>query len=262
VVLAAAGGRAWSRAALYGCLAAAIAFAVSLGASAIASHPPMIHPHYAQEWMRADISCMLSSHPDAVADADRTRLAAVGGVAAWTNQAACQWLNHPPLSDSDLQHALDVIPGVWLRTAAAHPVYVTAIHVERQAYLLPIPTARALNPPFIHSTIEYQGRGVEWLNPRVAGVARNYVRVWNACRSVFAFAGLWMIVLIVLEAAAPRGSPCGLGPTILFSASLISLLFITAPIPDARYALFVLVTGQAALADYAMRRWGRGGQAR
>jgi hypothetical protein len=36
-------------------------------------------------------------------------------------------------------------------------------------------------------------------------------------------------------------------PAILMSLSIIGVLFIVAPIPDGRYALFVLIAGQLAL---------------
>ncbi len=55
---------------------------------------------------------------------------------------------------------------------------------------------------------------------------------------------MWFMVLIWL---AFRRTKPELVPLIVMSFSLLVLLFIVAPIPDGRYALYVLIAGQLCL---------------
>ena len=54
---------------------------------------------------------------------------------------------------------------------------------------------------------------------------------------------------MVLICLAFRRAKPELVPLIVMSFSLLLLLFIVAPIPDGRYALFVLIAGQLCLLD-------------
>jgi hypothetical protein len=187
---------------------------------------------------------LLSRNSEFIRSPDRDRLSVIGGLKMWTNAVGCEWINYLPMTDAQMQQSQAVVPRIWTRAATDHPVSIVKIHATRNAYLLPVPRRRAMNTPFIHSIIEFPGRGVEWANPRLAEAARNYVRVWNAGRGLLAFAGVWLAVLTAL--AAWRRDVVLL-PTIFMAIGLEVPLLITAPIADARYALFVLITGQAAL---------------
>ncbi len=225
-------------------IAGATAMAVWGGATIATGNRSLVMPVFAQEWMRSDLSCLLSRDPTLVPDAT-DHFAAIGGVKAWTRSSGCWGLNPLGLRSSELHRSLEVIPGIWLNTALASPAAILRAHIDRNAYLIPVPRLHALNTPFIHSTIELPGHGIAWLNPRWSEAARTYVRLWNAGRGVLAFAGAWLLVLMVLMRSR---MDFNLGPTVLSALALAGLLFVTAPIPDARYALFILITGQAAMA--------------
>lgn len=235
-------------------LAVATCIGVSAAATFATGNTSLISTAYAQEWMRADLSCILSRTPKLIRIADQETLAALGGIARWSSPAGCSWLNPLPLTSAQFEESQRVVPRIWLTMAASNPFAVARIHADRHAYLIPIPRARVLNTPFLHSTIEFHDRGIQWAHPGLAQQLRKYVRAWNAARGVLAFAGLWFVVLGVLQVLRRRGS-FELRPTILMSACLTTLLFITAPIPDARYALFVLITGQAALLAVVIQKW-------
>jgi hypothetical protein len=236
------------RTALMGLVAALTALAVSLGAAAATGSTSLFSAPFAQEWMRADVSCALSRDVSLVKAGDRGRLSTFTGFDGWANSAACVSMNRLPLDAQQLKQSLEVIPGIWFNLARAHPFTMLGVHAYRNAYLLPWPRLRALDTPFIHSTIEFPDRGISWANPRLAERARNYVRAWNAARGLLAYAGFWLVVLTGLAMTrSARRSSLAMGPTVILSLSLMALLFVTAPIPDARYALFVLVTGESAL---------------
>lgn len=231
--------------AVHGLVASTTALAVWGGATIVTGNRSLVMPVFAQEWMRADISCVLSRDSSAVPRAAEA-FAEIGGVAAWAKPNGCWGLNPLSLQSSQLNRSLELIPTIWVDTVLASPAAVLKAHTDRNAYLLPVPRLHAFRTPFIHSTIEFPNRGIRWANPRWSELARTYVRLWNAGRGVLAFAGVWLAVLVVLMwTQSLRGVT--FGPTVLVSFSLVGLLFITAPIPDARYALFVLMTGQAGI---------------
>ena len=70
------------------------------------------------------------------------------------------------------------------------------------------------------------------------------MRAWNAARGLTGWAGLWGLVLIVLTVVGRRRS---LIAPVVMSISMMAIIFVVAPIPDGRYALFVLIAGQLAL---------------
>lgn len=231
--------------AVHGLVAMATALAVWGGATIVTGNRSLVMPVFAQEWMRNDLSCLLSRDPSLVPEAGY-KFAAIGGVAAWTESSGCWGLNPLRLRSSDLHRSLELIPRIWLNTALASPAAIIRVHTDRNAYLIPVPRLHALSTPFIHSTIEFPDRGIRWVNPKWSELARTYVRLWNAGRGILAFAGVWLAVLVVLMWTQSLHGVI-FGPTVLVSFSLVGLLFMTAPIPDARYALFVLITGQAGI---------------
>jgi hypothetical protein len=226
-------------------LAMSAAITVWVAATLITGNRTLVMAVFAQEWMRSDISCLLSRDPSLVPD-DTANFAEIGGKPAWAKSSGCWGLNPLGLETDRLNRSLDLVPGIWTKTAFASPVAVLRAHLDRNAYLLPIPRPHALRTPFIHSTIEFPDRGIAWMNPKLSNAVRNYVRAWNAARGVLAFAGLWLLVLILLARYAPPVI-LNLDPTVRMAFSLAALLFITAPIADARYTLVVLISGQASL---------------
>ena len=99
-------------------------------------------------------------------------------------------------------------------------------------------------PPFLHSTIEYEFQGIKWAFPNVAEKARAPIRLWNLLHSFTAWAGLWSAITLILLVRYERRE---LFVPLLMMIALSGVLFIFAPIPDARYALFALIVGQMAL---------------
>ena len=124
------------------------------------------------------------------------------------------------------------------------PFFILSTHLERNAYLIPIPIFGIPTDPFLHSTIEFKDQGIEWAFPSIAEKARIPMRAWNAARGLTGWAGLWGLVLIGLAVVGRKRNL--IQPTAM-SISMMAILFVVAPIPDGRYALFVLIAGQLAL---------------
>jgi hypothetical protein len=162
----------------------------------------------------------------------------------WASITACGWLNSAELSSAEKMESLRYVPSAWLRLALKTPEFVLQTHLKRHAYLLPLPIFGIPTEPLLHSTIEYKDQGISWAFPNVAEKARIPMRIWNAAQGVTGWAGLWVLVLIALAIFDRRKN---LLPAIAMSIALIGILFVVAPIPDGRYALFVLIAGQLAL---------------
>jgi len=156
-----------------------------------------INTHYAQEWMRNDISCYAASPAGA----------------GWVEQ-------NMPLSD---------------------PAFVLKTHFDRNYYVVPLPINGLPSIPFLHSTIETADAGVAWAMPSVAEKARVVMRVGNALRPILAYAGMWLLLVLGALILLKRKEWL---PTFLLGFSLLGILFVFAPIPDGRYALFVMLAGQ------------------
>ncbi len=197
---------------------------------------------FGQEFMRADISCFASL--DSGIGFVEENLPGISDTQGWRSPEACTFIARSNLTVNDKIKAIDLLPHVWLKLIAEEPTFVLETHLRRHAYLVPVPLYGIPETPFIHSTIEFTDRGIDWAFPEIAEVARALPRAWNAGRALFGWAGLWFGVLLFF--ARRRNKP-ELTPIIVMSFSLMSLLFITAPIPDGRYALFVLISGQLIL---------------
>ena len=219
-----------------------------IGSNVIIGMSP-INNYYAQEWMRGDISCYAST-----ADGQGFVEKEIPGIATtekWASTTACGWLNSADLSSAEKIESLSYVPSAWLHLALKNPEFVLQTHLKRHAYLLPLPIFGIPSEPFLHSTIEFKDQGITWAFPNVAEKARIPMRIWNAAQGVTGWAGLWVLVLIALTIFDRRKN---LLPAIAMSLALIGILFVVAPIPDGRYALFVLIAGQLALIGSLIER--------
>ena len=222
--------------------AIAIASVITFGFSYIFFHQPPINNLFAQEFMRSDVSCYASL--DKGIGFVEEKLPGISDTQGWSSPEACTFISRSYLTLGDKMAAEERLPRVWLQLILEDPKFVFETHLRRNAYLIPLPLFGIPVEPFIHSNIEFKDRGITWAFPQIAEEARVFPRAWNAGRAVFGWAGLWFVVMMVL--VRPR-SRTKMMPLIVMSFSLLTLLFITAPIPDGRYALFVLIAGQLTL---------------
>lgn len=201
-----------------------------------------INNYFAQEWMRNDISCFANS-PKGTGFVEKN-IPGFGNTKSWKSEAACGFLNQALITNAEKVEAQEFVPGAWITLLKQEPLFVLDTHLQRNAYLVPLPLNGLPKPPFLHSTIEFKDQGIEWAFPTVAEQARAPMRLWNLLHSFTAWAGLWSAVTLVLLVGFKRRE---LFVPFLMSLSLIGVLFVFAPIPDGRYALFALIVGQMAL---------------
>ena len=212
-----------------------------IGSNLILGMSP-INEYFAQEWMRNDISCFANT-PKGAGFVEKN-IPEIGSTETWKSQAACTFLNQASLTGAEKVKAQEFVPSAWITLLKQNPLFVLDTHLKRNAYLVPIPFNGLPKPPFLHSTIEFKDQGIEWAFPQVAEKARAPIRLWNLLHSFTGWAGLWSAVTLVLLVGFKRRE---LFAPFVMSLSLIGVLFIFAPIPDGRYALFALIVGQVAL---------------
>jgi hypothetical protein len=212
-----------------------------IGSNLVISKSP-INSSYAQEWMRGDISCFATTEQGQ--GFVEKEIPGIGDTAKWASIEGCRFLNRADLSIDEITASKEYVPRAWFQLLQKDPLFVFKTHLARHAYLVPLPLWGLPTEPFLHSTIEFNDGRIEWAFPSVAEKTRVIMRAWNAARGVTGYAGLWLVVLLGLAILLKQRT---LIPAILMSLSIIGVLFIVAPIPDGRYALFVLITGQLAL---------------
>ena len=212
-----------------------------IGSNVIISKSP-INDHYAQEWMRGDISCFAASAKGQ--GFVEKEIPGIGNTAKWASKEGCSFLNKADLSMEEKIASEKYVPSAWFQLLQRDPLFVFNTHLTRHAYLVPLPLWGIPTSPFLHSTIEFQDGRIVWAFPSIAEKARVIMRAWNATRGVTGWVGLWLLVLIGLAIFRKQKT---LIPAIVMSLSIMGVLFIVAPIPDGRYALFVLIAGQLAL---------------
>jgi hypothetical protein len=219
-----------------------VASVISVGFSYLFFHQPPINSVFAQEFMREDISCYASLEKGK--GFVEEYLPGISNSAGWSSPEACTFISKSNLTPDEKVQAVGLLPRVWIQLVLDDPKFVLETHLKRHAYLLPIPLYGIPVEPFIQSNIEFTDREISWAFPEIAEKARVLPRLWNASRGFFGWAGMWFMVLICL---ALRRTKPELVPLIVMSFSLLLILFIVAPIPDGRYALFVLIAGQLCL---------------
>ena len=226
-----------------------------IGSNVILGLSP-INKYFAQEWMRNDISCYADTN-GGKGFVERN-IPGIGTTDRWKSSAACAFINDSKVSGEEKIKAERYIPSALFALLKQDPFFVLKTHVKRNAYVIPIPIFGIPKAPFLHTTIEFKNQGINWAFPSVAEKARLPMRAWNAVRGITGWAGLWGLVLIGLAFFARQKD---LLPTIAMSAALLGILFVVAPIPDGRYALFVLIAGQLALVGYIVE-WAQTGSNR
>jgi hypothetical protein len=212
-----------------------------VGANLILGMSP-INTYFSQEWMRNDISCFANT-PQGKGFVER-KIPGIGNTNKWSSDAACTFLNQAEITREEKSQAQEYVPRAWIALAKQEPFFILDTHLKRNAYLVPLPIDGLPKPPFLHSTIEFEDSGIEWLFPSLAEEARTPMRIWNALRGITAWAGLWGVVTLILLLGYKRRE---LLAPFLMSISLMGVLFVFAPIPDGRYALFTLIVGQLVL---------------
>lgn len=212
---------------------------ISFFGSSILIKEPAIQVHFAQEWIRNDLSCFAAKNEERFSK-ELTPL--IGTVDEWKSIKSCTFLNDAKLSKETLSESYRKAIPTWIELLVMDPLFILRTHLERNAYLVPIPFFGIPEPPFLHTTIEVESPDLQWANPELAEQVRSVARVWNLFRGLFAFAGLW--VLLAFFIAVRRKGDLEIA-AVTVSISLLLTLFVFAPIPDGRYALPALVIGQS-----------------
>jgi len=198
-----------------------------------------INGSFAKQWMQFDISCYAST-PSGGGFVENN-IPGIGTTDTWKSVEACNFISGARIAAEEVVLAEGFITPAWIQILIADPLFIVKTHLKRHAYLLPIPIFGIPEAPFLHSNIEFKDQGIEWKFPEVANMARNLMRAWNGARGLTGWAGFWLLLIIALTKLGNRER---LIPPILMGISLVSILFVVAPIPDGRYALFVLIAGQ------------------
>lgn len=201
-----------------------------------------INSSFAKQWMQFDISCYANS-PAGEGFVEKY-IPDIGATDTWKSDEACDFISKAQISPQEAITAEKYISSAWLQILKSDPLFIVRTHLERHAYLIPLPIFGIPEAPFLHSTIEFRDQGIEWKFPTIANESRVFMRVWNAARGVTAWAGLWLLLMTLFSIF---GTKINLLPPILMGLALVVILFVVAPIPDGRYALFVLIAGQLVL---------------
>lgn len=225
----------------------------TIAATRIAGHSTIADPLGAVEWAVTDISCLLSKDHVQVSADNWAYLSTVASPSDWPQPHACRFMDKELFAAASFRRSvLRDNPGallrVWLALTLDNPRRMLQAHLERvRLFLPPFVTGmpRTDNLPFIHSTILPNDLDLQWTFPRVAGTARLLARAWNAMAIVIANAGLWLIALVV-SARILGEKARGLRPTIFLAVALELGILVAAPMSEARYGLFILITGQVA----------------
>lgn len=226
-----------------------IAGATTLITSYIGIGQAPINKYFSQEWMRNDISCFAAKSD--VNDFYSNTKIPITLFQKWRSEEACTFLNGFSLNEVERQNSLSYVPVSWLRLIGSEPGFIFETHLKRNAYLNPIPLFGIPITPFLHTNIEFEDKGVEWTFKAVAQVSRTILRAWNYLRPVTGWVGLWLAIIAGLFFIT-RNHDYQL--MLCFAASLVLILFVFAPIPDGRYGLFVLITGQAILLNQILSK--------
>ena len=137
----------------------------------------------------------------------------------------------------------------FIKLVQEDPKFVLVTHLKRHEYLIPFPIFGLPKPPFIHSTIEFADSGVKWAFPDLAEKSRLVVRAWNYGSFFFAYSGFWILIIALAWINSRREEYLHiLAVSIVLSASL----FVVAGISDARYVLFILISGQGIAVSYLL----------
>ena len=251
--------RRWRQAGALAAVAAAAAV-ITFGATRAAGQPASVHPMQTVEWLMSDISCALSRGVEPTA-AEWATLARIADPGDWPQERACYVMN--PLHNAPTFRIAAIEPNyrdlvrTWLSLTRRQPLPMIDAHATRVRLFLP-PFVTGVPDTFIesflHSTILPNDFGLRWAWPSIAERARIVVRAWNAAGFVLANSALWLMVLL-LAAWKRDDLRRTLIPTIIVAIVLNLGLLAAAPISEGRYALFILICGQATALYWAFERW-------
>lgn len=202
---------------------------------------------FATGWIVYDISCY-ASKAQGQGFVEKV-LPGIGTTPTWASAAACQSFSDAKLSATELSQARSHLVGAFLKLVQEDSKFVLLTHLKRHEYLIPVPLFGLPNPPFIHSTIEFADKGVEWVFPNLAEKSRLLVRVWNYGNFLFAYSGLWLLIIGFAYIKSRREDFLYV---LVVSIILSMSLFVVAGISDARYVLFILISGQAIALSYLL----------
>jgi hypothetical protein len=235
--------------------AAVITVAATRASGATASADPV----QVVEWLSNDIGCVLTT-PGVVPTPDEwATLEKIAPRDQWPQRRACYGMRpaDAPLNTAAMVENYRAYIGVWATLAARYPVQMLAAHASRVRLFLP-PLAAGLPDTFIisfiHSTILPNEFGLHWAWPAVAEAARIVVRAWNAASYVLANSAIWLTVMMIVAWRDPQLRAM-LIPSIIIGIALNLGLLAVAPISEGRYALFILICGQATALFVVFRRW-------
>jgi len=226
-----------------------IATLVTLTSSYLVVRESPINSFYGQFSMQYDISCFAST-PEG--DGFVEKYVRVADTETWASSSACTFFGNSNLTNAQLIESTKHVPKAWLTLVFQNPMFVLKTHLQRNEYLVPFILGKPQQIPFLHSTIEVADRGIEWSNPQLADNARVIMRIWNAARGLVAFSGAWLLLLWMQTLIFKRKD--WLTPAVM-ALSLSLILFVFAPIPDGRYALYVLICGEICLASLILNYW-------
>jgi hypothetical protein len=185
-----------------------------------------------------DISCYLSKYQDKKFVSKN--LNNIGTLELWASEYACDFLNSAEITKLKTFEELENIPNAWFEILRKDPGFIIKTHLNRHSYLLPIPVNGLPDVPFIHSNIEQNNLDISHKFTAISDVFRNFLRAYNYFNEIFAWSGLWLLIIALILINQPQRQYF----VVCLSVSLSLILFIFAPIPDARYALFTILVGQ------------------
>jgi hypothetical protein len=218
------------------------------------SPPTSTHSDGFINWMRYDLSCYAATFND-----DKFFQEEFLGKTTrefWKSRQACTWFNDSEAFSKRPTNLTEDIPSAWLALTEKNPLFVLTTHMKRHEYLLPIPFYGPPVMPFIHTTIEYPGENIYFLNTELSEKLRIYPRIWNYFNFIFGYSGFWLMVIFFFAWRKRNSIYFGLG---ILGLILNAGLFVFAIIPDGRFSLFVLIAGQLiALGEFTKHFGSRG----
>jgi hypothetical protein len=190
-------------------------------------------------WMEYDISCYLAT--ESVEKVNQLNFDGRFSSAKWQSKSACRWFTTSQYFHSTSRVSSSEIVRAWSGILLADPGTLVKIHLIRHSYLFPILVPGMFEIPFIHTTIEIKNKNIDSTFPRLTDTFKAFPRSWNYLRPIFAFSGFWLLALLFI-AYWRRNEQylwCGVLGVILTAS-----ISVFAVIPDPRFVLFVLVSGQ------------------
>ena len=198
-------------------------------------------------WIANDISCYASKEKGQ--GFVEKVLPGIGTTQTWASASACEWFSDAKISVADMANARGNLVSAFIKLVQEDPKFVLVTHLKRHEYLIPFPIFGLPKPPFIHSTIELADSGVKWAFPNLAEKSRLAVRAWNYGSFFFAYSGLWLLIIALAWINSRREDYLYM---LVVSIVLSASLFVVAGISDARYVLFILISGQGIAVSYLL----------